>query len=159
MTGWITTIMTGINGTFSSFHRKNTSSIWKLGNILFQSKCRRSAAQRQRKNESCSSTGRWEQGQYGYSPGVVPGSNAAALPRPASGPKPRIKVSQIFLEQYTGSLSKVGLSLWFPRGTARLPTVATKKAVLVHCPLQTRYGARVAPQRCTILHIGKAVTP
>ena len=91
MTGWITTIMTGINGTFSSFHRRNTSSIWKLGNILFQSKCRRSAAQRQRKNESCSSTGRWEQGQYGYSPGVVPGSNAAALPRPASGAKPRNK--------------------------------------------------------------------
>ena len=25
-------------------------------------------------------------------------------------------------------------------------------------PSQTRYGARVAPQRCTILHIGKAKT-
>ena len=32
-----------------------------------------------------------------------------------------------------------------------------KGQYVLHCLLQTRYGARVAPQRCTILHIGKAV--
>ena len=32
-----------------------------------------------------------------------------------------------------------------------------KRQYVLHCLLQTRYGARVAPQRCTILHIGKAV--
>ena len=31
----------------------------------------------------------------------------------------------------------------------------TEKAVHLHCLPQTRYGARVAPQRCTILRIGK----
>ena len=45
-----------------------------------------------------------------------------------------------------------GLTLWFPRGRK-------KDSILsVCCPSQTRYDAHVAPQRCTILHIGKAST-
>ena len=42
----------------------------------------------------------------------------------------------------------------FPRGS--LTPRNRKRQYRVHCLSQTRYGAQDAPQRCLILHIGKA---
>ena len=50
-----------------------------------------------------------------------------------------------------------GLTRWFPRGSRADPRNTKKRQYVLHCLPQTRHGARVAPQRCTILHIGKAV--
>ena len=44
-----------------------------------------------------------------------------------------------------------------PRFFALVSVEAVKEAVLPYCLPQTRHGAHVAPQRCTILCVGKAV--